>query len=167
MFSAGHSGERAHHLRVPLQPGTPQQPHHGNNNSNNNNNNKYTIWSIVCEASCLPVIWSCSHPVLLSSGHQVILSSGHPIIMSFQHVHWLTNTHEIRIYRSAWQTINNVINNNNISNNNNNNKVLVLFVLLTNLVYTAVVLPINSLALLRSSFKCCFCLRSKPGSPHV
>ena len=46
-------------------------------------------------------------PVILSSHDNIIQSSGHPIIMSFQHAHGLTDwlTHNIRVYRSASQTI--------------------------------------------------------------
>ena len=47
---------------------------------------KYTIRSIVWEASHYPVIWSSilvlssCHPVIWSSCNVVILSSGHPVI---------------------------------------------------------------------------------------
>ena len=64
---------------------------------------KYTIRSIVCEASRHPVIWSSDHPVIRSSGHPVIPSSchtviltwfGHPFIPSSCHFNmpWRTNT---------------------------------------------------------------------------
>ena len=42
----------------------------------------YTIWSIVCEASCHPVIWLSIHPVIPSSGHPDFPSSCHPVIQS-------------------------------------------------------------------------------------
>ena len=41
---------------------------------------KYTIWSLVCEASCHLVIWSFSHLVIQSSGHPVNRSSHHHVI---------------------------------------------------------------------------------------
>ena len=44
---------------------------------------KYTIRSIVCEASCHPVIQSSGHLVIRSSGHLFIRLSGHPVIRSF------------------------------------------------------------------------------------
>ena len=53
---------------------------------------KYTIRSIVCEASCHPVIrpiWSSiqsSHLVICSSGHLVIWSFGYLVIWSFGHL---------------------------------------------------------------------------------
>ena len=45
-----------------------------------------TIPSIVCEASCHPVIWSFSHPVIQSFCHPIIPSSHHPIIPSSNHL---------------------------------------------------------------------------------
>ena len=89
-------------------------------------NEKYTIRSIVCEASChdvnlssgLLVNRSSGHQVTRSPGHQVvssqvIMSSCHPVIQSFvviiifQHCYIRTGgrTDNIRVYRSASQTI--------------------------------------------------------------
>ena len=82
----------------------------------NKNKIKYTIRSIVCEASRHPVIWSSGqsvihsfvHPVIWSSNdliiwsssHLVIQSSGHPVIRSSSHpiipssCHFNTSTNE-------------------------------------------------------------------------
>ena len=61
---------------------------------------KYTIRSIVCEASC--------HSVTRSLGHSVTWSLCHSV--STMLTDWLTNwlTYNIRTYRSASQTNNNV-----------------------------------------------------------
>ena len=48
-------------------------------------NSKYTIWSIVCEASCHPVIWSSGHTVIQPSP-PYIRSYGHMVIWSFSHL---------------------------------------------------------------------------------
>ena len=62
---------------------------------------KYTIRSIVCEASCHLVIRSSSHqvnrssshPVICSSCHLVIRSSGNPVIQSHGHLVNLSSSH--------------------------------------------------------------------------
>ena len=53
---------------------------------------KYTIWSMVCKASCHPVLspshvvmWSFDHSVTRSLGHSVTRSLGHSVIRSFGH----------------------------------------------------------------------------------
>ena len=88
---------------------------------------EYTIQSIVCEASCHPVTWSLghlgtwalghsitqslSHLVTWSLGHLVTQSLGHSVTQSPSHFVTIFNittyglTYNIRIYRSALQTI--------------------------------------------------------------
>ena len=54
------------------------------------NYNKYTIRSIVCEASCHPVTQSFSHLIIQSFGHSVTWSLGHLVTWSLGHlVTWL------------------------------------------------------------------------------
>ena len=84
---------------------------------------KYTIWSIICEASCHPVlspshvvIWSIGHSVTRSLGRLVTRSLGHSVTQSLHPVilsSILTSiffdmcdgrTDNIRGYRSASQT---------------------------------------------------------------
>ena len=50
---------------------------------------KYTIRSIVCEASCHPIIQSLGHSVTRSLSHLVTVSLGHWVIRSLGHsVSW-------------------------------------------------------------------------------
>ena len=61
---------------------------------------KYTIRSIVCEASCHPVTWSLGHlvtwslghSVTRSLGHSVTRSLGHSVTWSFGHLHSVTRS---------------------------------------------------------------------------
>ena len=72
-------------------------------------NIKYTIRSIVCEASCHSVTWSLGHLVTWSLSHSVTWSLSHLVTSSsidsesfVQYYYGLTNN--IRIYRYASQT---------------------------------------------------------------
>ena len=67
---------------------------------------KYTIWSIVCEASCHLVTMSLGHSVIWSLGHLVTWSLSDSVTWSLISTLLLTNklTHNIRTYRSASQT---------------------------------------------------------------
>ena len=47
--------------------------------------NKYTIQSIICEASCHPVTQSLGHLIIQSFGHLVTRSLGHLITQSLSH----------------------------------------------------------------------------------
>ena len=49
-------------------------------------NYKYTIRSIVCEASCHPVTRSLGHSITWSIGHSVTWSFGHSVIRSLGHL---------------------------------------------------------------------------------
>ena len=60
--------------------------------------NKYTIRSIVCEASCYSVTRSLGHSVTLSLGHSVTGSLGHSVTWSLNHSITWSLSHSVTLF---------------------------------------------------------------------